>query len=137
MMGRIRSKDTRPEILARAAVQALGLRFRTHVTTLPGKPDLANKTHKWAIFVHGCFWHGHAGCTLASKPKSNKSYWGPKIQGNRARDRARIASLRAAGYRVLVLWECDARQGIRMTNSIKAFFAAGKRSRKRRVLRGE
>jgi DNA mismatch endonuclease Vsr len=68
MMARIRSKNTKPKVLTRSAVQALGLRFRNHVDDLPGKPDLANKTRKWAIFVHGCFWHSHAGCRLASSP---------------------------------------------------------------------
>lgn len=122
MMGRIRSENTRPEILARAAVHASGMRFRIHVATLPGKPDLANKTRKWAIFIHGCFWHSHAGCALASKPKSNRSYWIRKLQGNKARDRVKLRALRAAGYRVLVVWECDARDGSRMRDALTAFF---------------
>ncbi len=122
MMSRIRSKDTRPEVLTRAAVRALGMRFRNHVTTLPGKPDLANKARKWAIFVHGCFWHCHAGCALASKPKSNKSYWMPKLRGNKRRDDIKIARLRAAGYRVLVIWECDVREGRRLEAAVTAFF---------------
>jgi DNA mismatch endonuclease (patch repair protein) len=121
-MARIRSKDTRPEILARAAVHALGVHFRTHVTSLPGKPDLANKARRWAIFVHGCFWHSHTGCALASKPRTNKSYWTPKLQGYMTRDRARIRGLRAAGYRVLIVWECDARDGSRMRDALKRFF---------------
>lgn len=122
MMARIRSENTRPEILARAAVHALGVRFRTHVASLPGKPDLANKARRWAIFVNGCFWHSHTGCTLASKPRTNKSYWTPKLQGNKARDRARIRGLRAAGYRVLVIWECEAREGSPMRDALKRFF---------------
>src|ERR1700682_1666995 len=80
MTGRLRSQKPRPEILTRAAVHALGIRFRNHVSSLPGKPDLANKTRKWAIFVHGCFWHSHRGCKLASDPKSNKGYWGEKLR---------------------------------------------------------
>ena len=125
MMARIRSENTRPEILTRAAVHAIGMRFRIHVTTLPGKPDLANKTQKWAIFVHGCFWHSHAGCALASKPKTNRSYWTQKLRGNRDRDRAKVAALRAVGYRVLVVWECDARDGFKMKDALKAFFHGG------------
>ena len=122
MMGRIRSENTRPEILARAAVHASGMRFRIHVATLPGKPDLANKRRTWAIFVHGCFWHSHAGCALASKPKSNRSYWIRKLRGNKARDRVKLRALRAAGYRVLVVWECEARDGSRMRDALNAFF---------------
>jgi len=122
IMGRIRSKDTRPEMLTRSAVHALGKRFRVHTETLPGKPDLANKAQKWAIFVHGCFWHGHAGCKLASSPRSNQSYWVPKLEGNRARDRVKIRALRSAGYRVLIVWECDARDGARMRDAVRAFF---------------
>lgn len=77
LMGRIRSKNTMPEVRTRLAVHALGVRFRIHVADLPGKPDLANKTRHWAIFVHGCFWHSHEGCQLASKPRSNTGY-GPR-----------------------------------------------------------
>jgi DNA mismatch endonuclease (patch repair protein) len=98
------------------------VRFRNHVTDLPGNPDLANKTRKWAIFVHGCFWHSHAGCALASKPKSNTSYWAQKLRGNRRRDRVKIARLKAAGYRVLVLWECHVREGRRLRAVVAAFF---------------
>lgn len=130
MMARIRSANTRPELLARAAVHASGMRFRIHVATLPGRPDLANKARQWAIFVHGCFWHSHAGCALASKPKPNQSYWMRKLQGNKARDRIKLRALRAGGYRVLVVWECDARDGVRMRDALRAFF--DRRSPKRR-----
>ena len=123
MMARIRSKDTRPEILTRAAVHALGVRFRNHVADLPGKPDLANKTRRWAIFVHGCFWHSHAGCRLASAPKSNTGYWTEKLARNQARDAGKIAALRARRFRVLVVWECDVRDGSRLTKALGQFFA--------------
>jgi len=86
-----------------AFVHALGIRFRKHVGSLPGKPDLANKTAKWAIFVHGCFWHSHRGCKLASDPKSNRGYWVKKLRRNRRRDMAKIAALRADGFRVLIV----------------------------------
>ncbi|MBI3493487.1 MAG: DNA mismatch endonuclease Vsr, partial [Acidobacteria bacterium] len=119
MMARIQSANTRPEMLARSAVHASGRRFRIHVATLPGKPDLANKARKWAIFVQGCFWHSHAGCALASKPKSNRSYWIRKLQRNQGRDRIKIRALRAAGYRVRVVWECDARDGSRRRDALR------------------
>lgn len=121
MMARIRSQDTQPEIITRAAVHALGLRFRKHVTSLPGKPDLANKNHKWAIFVHGCFWHSHQKCKLASDPKSNRSYWGEKLRKNQARDAEKIGVLRAQGFKVLVIWECEARNGGRMQKALEKF----------------
>jgi DNA mismatch endonuclease (patch repair protein) len=122
MMARIRSRDTKPEVLTRAAVHALGIRFRKHVFSLPGKPDLANKTHKWAIFVHGCFWHSHHGCKLASNPKSNKEYWSEKLKRNSARDAVKIAALRESGFNVLVIWECDVRHGGRLEQALRKFF---------------
>lgn len=123
MMARIRSKNTRPELLTRAAVHALGLRFRTHVTTLPGNPDIANKARRWAIFVHGCFWHSHGGCALASKPRSNALYWTEKLRGNRQRDRLKLERLRAAGFRVLVLWECQTRDSDELSGAVRDFFS--------------
>ena len=86
MMGRVRSKDTKPEVRTRSAAHALGHRFRIHVADLPGKPDLANKARRWAIFVHGCFWHSHEKCRLASKPRSNTGYWSNKLARNQERD---------------------------------------------------
>jgi DNA mismatch endonuclease, patch repair protein len=111
MMSRIRARDTSPETRVRSAVHALGRRFRKNVASLPGKPDLANQSKRWAIFVHGCFWHGHDGCKLASRPKTNREYWTPKLQRNKARDAAGIAALKANEFKVLVLWECQVRAG--------------------------
>jgi DNA mismatch endonuclease (patch repair protein) len=122
IMARIRSRDTRPEILARAAVHALGLRFRNHVADLPGKPDLANKRQAWAIFVHGCFWHSHRGFKLASSPKSNTGYWREKLNGNQTRDANKIAALHSMGFRVLIIWECDVRDCVRLTRALEEFF---------------
>jgi DNA mismatch endonuclease (patch repair protein) len=122
MMGRIRSKNTLPEVRTRSAVHALGLRFRVHVADLPGKPDLANKTRRWAIFVHGCFWHSHAGCRLASSPKSNTDYWTEKLARNKRRDADKIATLRALGFRVLVVWECEVRNDARLKEALAGFF---------------
>ncbi len=123
MMSRIRSRDTRPEVLTRAAVHALGHRFRNHVADLPGKPDLANKKRNWAIFVHGCFWHSHYGCKLASTPKSNTQYWTKKLSRNKARDDEKISALRALGFRVLIIWECNVRDGVRLSSALEEFFA--------------
>jgi DNA mismatch endonuclease, patch repair protein len=122
MMARIRSQDTRPEVITRSAVHALGKRFRKHVSDLPGKPDFANRKNRWAIFVHGCFWHSHAGCRLASTPKSNQDYWGEKLKQNQIRDARKIKLLRDMGFKVLVVWECDVRHGERLQQALKKFF---------------
>jgi DNA mismatch endonuclease (patch repair protein) len=121
MMARIRSRDTRPEIATRSAVHALGIRFRKHADKLPGKPDLANCTKRWAIFVQGCFWHSHAECRLASNPKSNRGYWEEKLRRNQERDKENLAALRDMGFRVLVVWECDVRNG-KLRRMLKRFF---------------
>lgn len=122
IMGRIRSKDTKPEVKTRSAVHALGRRFRIHVADLPGKPDLANKARRWVIFVHGCFWHSHENCQLASKPRSNVSYWGEKIAWNQLRDAAHEHDLRELGYDVLIVWECETRDDSRLREVLAAFF---------------
>ena len=122
IMSRIRSQDTRPEVQTRAEVHRMGLRFRKHVSDLPGKPDLANKKAKWAIFVHGCFWHSHDNCELASSPKTNTEYWGKKLERNRQRDESKMSELRGSGYRVLVIWECEVRDGNKMRRVLQSFF---------------
>ena len=101
----------------------MGHRFRKHVNDLPGRPDLANKTAKWAILVHGCFWHSHKNCKIASLPKTNKNYWTHKLERNRQRDITTIKELRAQGFRVLVVWECEVRDGDDMTTSLLSFFS--------------
>src|SRR5213080_3897737 len=106
LMGRIRSKDTRPERVVRSMLHMMGYRFRLHRKDLPGKPDIVLPRHRKIVLVQGCFWHGHT-CQLASKPKSNRGYWGPKIQTNRKRDRRNKTALKRAGWQVLELWECD------------------------------
>jgi DNA mismatch endonuclease, patch repair protein len=108
-MAAIRSKDTKPELIVRRLVHSLGYRYRLHARDLPGKPDLVLRPKRKVIFVHGCFWHLHPdkACLNARKPKSNKSYWGPKLSRNVKRDAEHIAALQADGWRVLVIWECE------------------------------
>lgn len=106
-MSAIRSKDTKPELRVRRIAHAMGLRFRLHRSDLPGSPDLVFPRHRLALFVHGCFWHGH-GCKRGGQgPKSNIAYWGPKIQRTRARDAAAKDALEGMGWKVAVLWECE------------------------------
>jgi DNA mismatch endonuclease (patch repair protein) len=106
-MSRIRSRDTKPEVSLRKALHRLGLRYRLHAKGLPGKPDIIFFRRRTAIFVHGCFWHRHEGCKVANMPKSNSDYWKEKFDKNVARDAAAATSLEAAGWRVMVVWECE------------------------------
>lgn len=105
MMSGIRGKNTGPELIVRRALYARGLRYVLHRKDLPGKPDLAIRGYRTAVFVHGCFWHRHE-CPLFKWPKSNVEFWRTKIEGNRARDARDTALLIEQGWRVLVIWEC-------------------------------
>ncbi|WP_182510619.1 DNA mismatch endonuclease Vsr [Phyllobacterium sp. P30BS-XVII] len=106
-MSRIRSKDTKPELGLRKALHATGLRFRLDNRTLPGKPDLVLPRHRSVIFVHGCFWHRHPSCKVATTPKSNTDFWLDKFQRNVARDAKVTQQLKDLGWRVFVAWECE------------------------------
>lgn len=107
MMSRIRGKNTRPELAVRKLVFAAKYRYRLHVKTLPGSPDLVFPSRKKAIFVHGCFWHLHEGCASARMPKSRVEFWSDKLNGNKLRDARNCQHLMAAGWQVLVIWECE------------------------------
>lgn len=107
VMSRIRSKDTKPEKIIRSILHKLGFRFRINRKDLPGKPDIVLPKYKTVIFVHGCFWHQHEGCKIASKPKSNSEYWKAKFTKNIERDKKTQEDLRVMGYRVIVIWECE------------------------------
>lgn len=123
IMRAIRSKNTKPELLIRSLVHALGYRFRLHRADLPGKPDLVFGPRRKVIFVHGCFWHSHPdqNCRNSQKPKSNKSYWLPKLARNAVRDAQQVAQLRAENWRALVIWECELNDEARLVRRIKKF----------------
>lgn len=108
-MARIKSKDSKPEIIVRRLIHSLGYRFRLHRKDLPGKPDLVFPKYEAVIFVHGCFWHQHPdpACKDAVLPKSRPEYWLPKLQRNQDRDAVSIKMLQEKGWRVMVIWECD------------------------------
>ena len=106
-MALIRSKNTKPEVRVRRALHAAGLRYRLHDKRLPGKPDLVFSSRRLAVFVNGCFFHQHPGCARARLPKSRREFWEPKLSGNVERDRRKCAELEAAGWTVLVIWECE------------------------------
>jgi DNA mismatch endonuclease, patch repair protein len=107
MMGRIRGKGTRPELVVRSTAHRLGYRFRLHDRKLPGSPDLVFPGRKLALFVHGCFWHRHEGCRSCYVPKSNIQFWREKFKNNVARDKRVRTRLEGMGWRVAILWECE------------------------------
>jgi DNA mismatch endonuclease (patch repair protein) len=108
MMSRIRGRNTKPELAVRKALSAAGLRYRLHAKLLPGRPDIVLAKARCAIFVHGCFWHRHARCKYAYTPKSNLEFWLEKFDSNVRRDKRARVALRKNGWRVLVVWECQA-----------------------------
>lgn len=119
-MQRVRTAGTGPELAVRALLRELGHSYRTKNPDLPGRPDLANRSAGWAIFVHGCFWHGHRGCSRACLPATNHAFWARKIRLNVQRDRAAQRQLRARQYRFVVVWQCDLRRRHRLRDRITA-----------------
>lgn len=107
MMSSIRSANTKPEMIVRRYLHARGFRYRLHVRALPGSPDLVLPKYKVAVFVHGCFWHRHEGCRYATTPASNADRWKLKFDSNTARDARNASMLTAAGWRIIVVWECE------------------------------
>lgn len=107
VMASIRGRDTKPEMLVRRFLHGRGFRYRLHVRSLPGCPDLVLPRHRTVVFVHGCFWHFHRGCRFAAMPKSNRPFWRAKLSGNVRRDARNVSRLRHAGWRVLTIWECS------------------------------
>ena len=132
-MAGIRQRDTSAEQIVRMILTRLGHSYRISNRDLPGSPDVANRTRRWAIFVHGCFWHSHARCPHATIPKRNRRFWEEKFEANRKRDARAVASLRRLGYRVIVVGECEAaKKPERVERRLSARLpATGQRSRKR------
>ena len=123
-MARVQSKNTRPELLVRKVVSVFGLRYRLHAKNLPGHPNLVFRKQRKAIFVHGCFWHRHSNCALARLPKSRLDFWGPKLEGNKARDQRNRRALAKLGWKVLTVWECQLEQLERVETRIRRFLDA-------------
>ena len=108
-MSRIRSKNTKPEILVRKFLFSRGFRYRKNVRRLPGTPDIVLRKYRTVIFVNGCFWHGHEGCRYSRLPKSNHEFWEKKIERNKTRDLRDRMALRRMGWHVIQVWECQLR----------------------------
>lgn len=118
MMSGIRSKNTKPELFVRKKLFREGFRYRIHVNSLPGKPDLVFPKYKSIIFVHGCFWHGHQACKLFKVPATRNEFWINKFAKNRENDTSVIRQLRDAGWRVAIVWECEIRNKANAENHL-------------------
>ena len=125
-MSRVRSKDTKPEIVVRSLVHRMGFRFRLHARDLPGHPDLVLPRHRKIIFVHGCFWHRHGSCKNTRWPKSKVAFWKPKLEKNHERDAATRKALRRLGWDVLVIWECQLKNLEKIAEKINGFLQGGR-----------
>jgi DNA mismatch endonuclease, patch repair protein len=112
-MSRVRSKNTKPEMMVRKFLHGQGFRYRLHVATLPGKPDMVLPKYKTVIFIHGCFWHGHKGCRYFTLPKTRTEWWLQKIKGNQKNDRLSTIQLQVLGWKVITVWECELKKGKR------------------------
>lgn len=127
-MARIRSRDTGPELFVRRLLTRLGYRYRLHRADLPGRPDIAFIGRRKAIFVHGCFWHGHDCKRGARAPRANAGYWRDKIARNRARDARALDALAARGWSAMTVWECALRDRQAVAGAILAFLGAARGS---------
>lgn len=121
IMARIKGENTKPEILVRKIVHSLGYRFRVHSNSLRGKPDIVFARHRKLIFVHGCFWHGHAKCSRARLPSTNIKFWQTKIRENALRDTRVKGSLNRSGWRILVVWQCQTKNVEALTQRLRSF----------------
>jgi len=123
LMAKIGSKNSRPEMAVRRAAHNLGYRFRLHRRDLPGTPDLIFPRMRKAIFVHGCFWHRHPGCSRTTTPKTRTDFWSKKFGENQARDRRVLCQLTELGWQVLVIWECETKDTAILSEKLQAFLA--------------
>jgi DNA mismatch endonuclease (patch repair protein) len=120
-MSRVKGRDTKPEILVRSFVHRMGFRFRVHRRDLPGNPDIVLPRHGKVIFVHGCFWHGHKGCTRSKRPTTNKCFWNKKLDRNIERDKRFRRKLRSMSWKVLVVWQCETRKPKKLLGKLERF----------------
>jgi DNA mismatch endonuclease (patch repair protein) len=120
-MSRVKGRDTKPERLVRSLIHGMGYRFRLHRKDLPGRPDIVLPRFRKVVFVHGCFWHSHAGCPRAGRPTSNIEFWNAKIDRNIERDIAAQEALKQLGWDVAVIWQCEMRDEPALAKSLAAF----------------
>ena len=126
LMSRVRGKDTKPELVVRREAHALGYRFRLHRHDLPGTPDLVFPRLRKVVFVHGCFWHRHEGCSRTTTPTTRAAYWTQKFQQNIQRDRRNVAMLEELCWKILVIWECETFDRSGLLESLSSFLGSPK-----------
>jgi DNA mismatch endonuclease (patch repair protein) len=124
IMAAVPQRNTTPERLVRRELHAMGLRFRLHRKTLPGSPDIVLPKFKTAIFVHGCFWHRHHGCSRTTTPRTRAEFWASKFERNLCRDRENVERLQKMGWRVVVVWECETRDPAALRRRLTRLFSA-------------
>jgi DNA mismatch endonuclease (patch repair protein) len=122
-MSRIRSKNTKPELIVRSLLHQMGYRFSLYRKDLPGKPDIVMPKYKTVVFVHGCFWHRHKGCKRCTTPTSNRKYWLNKLKGNIEKDLIHKKQLRKSGWRVFYIWECETKNVNKLAKKVASFFS--------------
>jgi DNA mismatch endonuclease (patch repair protein) len=125
LMGAVRQRGTAPELVVRRLLTDIGVKYRLNVAGLPGTPDLANQTRRFVVFVDGCFWHRHPGCSRTTTPKGNRKFWLSKFEANVARDRRNRLALRRLGYSVIVIWECETVNLGRLDRRLRRLLAPG------------
>lgn len=125
-MGRIRSRDTTPELAVRKMLHGVGYRFRLNRKGLPGTPDIVFPSRRSALFVHGCFWHAHE-CKIGRIPKTRQDYWIPKLRRNRERDDENVAKLEAMGWRVATVWQCELKDKTPLALRLRIFLGEPKK----------
>lgn len=125
VMSRIKAKNTKPERVVRSLLHSLGYRFRLHKNSLPGSPDIVLTKYKTVIFVHGCFWHQHEGCSRASLPKTNVDYWIPKLERNKRRFEESKKALEDTGWIVCIIWECETKDIEKLTLKVRGCLSKG------------
>ncbi len=124
VMSRVKGTNTKPEKIVRSLLHSMGYRFRLHRKDLPGKPDIVLPKYHAVVFVHGCFWHGHEGCRRAARPTTNAEFWNKKIDGNIRRDATTLEALHAAGWRAIVVWQCELRDAASVSAKLDRFLKA-------------
>ncbi len=125
IMAKVKSGNTRPELVIRSMIHRMGYRFRLHRRDLPGSPDIVLPKLRKVIFVHGCFWHGHEGCPRSARPVQNAVFWDKKLSRNIQRDNANLSKLEELGWTCLIIWTCEMKDRERVSRRLKEFLSSG------------
>jgi DNA mismatch endonuclease, patch repair protein len=130
IMSLVSGKNTKPEMAVRSLLHNLGFRFRLHRKNLPGKPDITLPKYKKVIFVHGCFWHGHADCSRSKRPSTNEEFWCEKLDKNIERDKTTVNALKELGWDVLTVWTCEVSDTNKLKTNLLSFLGRGQENTK-------